>query len=217
LIAVGLPEDRAVEQAPEESIAVVEPRAVARAGLLRMLRRADFRSTRGFESLVRIPTGEAGPGVVVLSLELEEVGVQLSAFRSAAPKSRVLGLAYGRMCSEPVLALLPLLDGLVQTVTPEHLRVAIGCIRGGHHYFEGGVPADVWRRMAPGTRPPLLSDRERQVLRLLGEGLKDAELAARLGCSVARAKALVRAVLRKTGSRNRAQAATVGVREGWVG
>jgi hypothetical protein len=37
---VGLPEDRAVEQAPEESIAVVEPRAVARAGLLRMLRRA---------------------------------------------------------------------------------------------------------------------------------------------------------------------------------
>jgi DNA-binding NarL/FixJ family response regulator len=62
-----------------------------------------------------------------------------------------------------------------------------------------------------------LTTRQREVLRLLAEGLDNAEIAARLGISERTARAHVSGVLRRLGVSNRTQAAVAAVRAGWRG
>jgi DNA-binding CsgD family transcriptional regulator/tetratricopeptide (TPR) repeat protein len=70
----------------------------------------------------------------------------------------------------------------------------------------------------PATRanPAGLTGRQLEVLGLLAEGLSDAEVAERLHISRKTAGHHVGAILRKLGVSNRTEAATVGLREGWV-
>ena len=75
--------------------------------------------------------------------------------------------------------------------------------------------------MGRGTPPPedpvaLLSDREREVLALLGEGLSNKDLAARLFVAEKTVKTHVSAVLSKLHLTDRTQAALFAVRHGLV-
>lgn len=65
-----------------------------------------------------------------------------------------------------------------------------------------------------GQERPAFSKRERQVLRLLAEGMSDKEIAAVLALSVHTVSNHVRRILRKTGSSNRVIAVNVARREG---
>jgi DNA-binding NarL/FixJ family response regulator len=66
--------------------------------------------------------------------------------------------------------------------------------------------------------PPVpLTARQREVLRLLADGLDNAEIAERLGISKRTARAHVSDVLERLGVENRTQAAVTAVRHGWVG
>ncbi|CAM5327052.1 DNA-binding response regulator [Streptomyces spiroverticillatus] len=74
------------------------------------------------------------------------------------------------------------------------------------HMLQGGPPAEdastaLERRLAP------LTDRERDVLALLGEGLPNLLIADRLGIGVGTVKTHVGAILDKTGTDSRVQAA----------
>jgi len=61
-----------------------------------------------------------------------------------------------------------------------------------------------------------LSEREREVLRLLAAGKENAEIAAELFVSLATVKQNVSSLLAKLGASNRVQAAIIGVRSGLV-
>lgn len=61
-----------------------------------------------------------------------------------------------------------------------------------------------------------LTDREKQILRLVCEGLSNAEIAARLVISAETVKSELKRIFRKIGVRNRTQAAVLVVRESWL-
>ena len=107
---------------------------------------------------------------------------------------------------------------LTKDLGPEALQRAVRGIRTGDLPMSRAMAAEVVRSMAgdrrrPGsakaTGDPLaeLSDRERQVLHQLAEGLTDREIADRLGISPRTVETHVGSILHKLGVRNRAQAA----------
>jgi DNA-binding NarL/FixJ family response regulator len=62
-----------------------------------------------------------------------------------------------------------------------------------------------------------MTDREREVLALLGEGLSNLEISQRLFLSVGTVKEYVSAILTKLGAANRVRAAVLAHRAGLVG
>ncbi|HET8586829.1 MAG TPA: response regulator transcription factor [Candidatus Limnocylindria bacterium] len=75
-----------------------------------------------------------------------------------------------------------------------------------------GLPEALMRRMSGGT--PRLSDRERQVLELLAQGLGVNAIAGRLYVSESTAKSHIAKVYEKLGAANRAQALVAAMRAG---
>jgi DNA-binding NarL/FixJ family response regulator len=88
------------------------------------------------------------------------------------------------------------------------------------------MPTQDWSPQAsPAVRPSssgsesvrrALTDREKQILRLVCDGLSNAEIAAQLAISPETVKSELKRIFRKIGVRNRTQAAGVLVREGWL-
>ncbi|MEU3896539.1 response regulator transcription factor [Streptomyces sp. NPDC045251] len=72
------------------------------------------------------------------------------------------------------------------------------------------------RSAASGERVAVLSDREREVLGMLGAGLSNAEIARRMHLVEGTIKAYVSAILQRLGVRNRVQAAIVAHEAGLV-
>jgi DNA-binding NarL/FixJ family response regulator len=72
-------------------------------------------------------------------------------------------------------------------------------------------------RLRPrGPSGMLLSAREQEVLRLLAEGCDTTEIATRMAYSERTVKNIIRAILERLGSRNRAHAVAFATREGIV-
>ena len=61
-----------------------------------------------------------------------------------------------------------------------------------------------------------LTERQHEVLRLLADGLDNAQIALRLGISQRTARAHVSSVLERLGVENRTQAAVTAVRQGYI-
>ena len=107
---------------------------------------------------------------------------------------------------------------LTKDLGPEALQRAVRGIRAGDLPMSRAMAAEVVRSMAGDRRrtgsakttaDPFaeLSDREQQVLRHLGDGLTDREIATRLGISPRTVETHVGSILHKLGVKNRAQAA----------
>ena len=100
---------------------------------------------------------------------------------------------------------------LLKDVRPEELVDAIRVVAAGNSLFGPAATRRLVERFAqppPEPTPALgeLTEREREILRLLARGLSNAELARRLYLSEATVKTHVSAVLRKLGVRDRLQA-----------
>ncbi|MEV5571981.1 response regulator transcription factor [Spirillospora sp. NPDC052269] len=81
---------------------------------------------------------------------------------------------------------------------------------------EQAVAARDARAAEPGSAAPDLTDREREVLTLVAEGLANAEIAARLHLGVTTVKTHLASLLAKTGCQNRVQLAVHAARNDLV-
>jgi DNA-binding NarL/FixJ family response regulator len=113
---------------------------------------------------------------------------------------------------------------LLKDVTPEHLVAAVRLVRSGDALLAPAITRRLVERFAGRDADTAalhrdlsaLTPRELEVLRLLAEGLSNAELAARLYLSEATVKTHVARILAKLGLRDRVQAVIVAYETGLV-
>jgi DNA-binding NarL/FixJ family response regulator len=110
---------------------------------------------------------------------------------------------------------------LTKDVDPEALRAAVRTVAEGNALLTPSVTrrvvdafASAPHRMPDTSRLELLSDRERDVLALVGEGLSNQEIAERLYMSPLTAKTHVSRILQKFGARDRAQLVVIAFQTG---
>jgi DNA-binding NarL/FixJ family response regulator len=113
---------------------------------------------------------------------------------------------------------------LLKDVTPEHLVAAVRLVRTGDALLAPAITRRLVERFA--RRDPddaavhrdlgALTARELEVLRMLAQGLSNAELAARLHLSEATVKTHVARILGKLALRDRVQAVVLAYRTGLV-
>jgi two-component system, NarL family, nitrate/nitrite response regulator NarL len=107
---------------------------------------------------------------------------------------------------------------LPKTMPPEHFGAALNVLLAGGTY----LPTDILQAARAdgereGARSTLnLTARERQVLVELATGASNKEIGRHLDLAEVTVKLHVRQILKKVGARNRAEAATVAVREGLI-
>jgi len=118
---------------------------------------------------------------------------------------------------------------LVKDTEPADLLRGIRAVAGGDALLSPGVTRRLIAEFASRARAPrsprelaALTDREREVMALVGEGLSNEEIAERLVVSPATAKTHVSRAMIKLGARDRAQLVVFAyeaglVRPGWLG
>lgn len=109
---------------------------------------------------------------------------------------------------------------LLKDSTREELIAAIEGTAAGRTHVDPAVAGRLLRQVAKGGSAPThvdlgsLTDRERDVLRLLGRGVNNADIAARLHLSEGTVRNHVSAILQKLGVQDRTQAALVAMQSG---
>jgi DNA-binding NarL/FixJ family response regulator len=113
---------------------------------------------------------------------------------------------------------------VLKTGDPQEIIAGVRAVAAGAAYLSPLITRRVLDGMptAPGagaarTAVAALTDRERDVLRLLADGLSNAEIGARLHLVEGTVKIHVSALLARLGARNRVQAAVLAHRAGLVG
>jgi DNA-binding NarL/FixJ family response regulator len=202
---------------------LVDDHAVVREGL-----RAFLRLVPGIEVVGEAADGVAAarlaadlrPDVVLLDLVMPggDGIVALRALREAAPQTRVLVLTSFTDDAQIFAALEAGAAGyLLKDVEPDALAAAVREVAAGRPALDPGVATRLMRR--PATAPAslaALTARERDVLRLIVEGLANKEIAGRLGIAEKTVKSHVSRVLDKLGLADRTQAAVFAIRTGMV-
>ncbi|MEU1516396.1 response regulator transcription factor [Streptomyces sp. NPDC005811] len=111
---------------------------------------------------------------------------------------------------------------LLKRAAPERLVDAVRTVAAGHTLLDPLVTRPLVDRLVTprgtpdDTRLRHLTSRETEILRLIAEGLSNAELADRLGIAESTVKTHVKRILHKIGARDRAGAVAVAYRSGLV-
>ncbi|HEU5037258.1 MAG TPA: response regulator transcription factor [Nocardioides sp.] len=112
---------------------------------------------------------------------------------------------------------------LLKTAPPETLVAAVRTVAGGEALLDPRITRRLIQeyvaRPAPGHSDQVLAgltERERDLLRLVARGLSNKEIAARESLSEATVKTYLGRLLAKTGSRDRAQLVVLGYESGLV-
>ncbi|MEU4604742.1 response regulator transcription factor [Kribbella sp. NPDC023972] len=115
---------------------------------------------------------------------------------------------------------------LLKDVTPEHLAAAVRLVTTGDALLAPSITRRLVERFAVGEHGPtqpavhrdlaVLTPRELEVLTLMGHGLSNAELAAKLTLSEATVKTHVARIFAKLSLRDRAQAVVLAYETGLV-
>ena len=112
----------------------------------------------------------------------------------------------------------------LKTIEWEQLIAVIQLIQGGGAYLDPQVARVVARMLKPTisaiSQPqmpfPVLSGREREILKLIAEGCSNQEIAHQLYLSLGTVKSYVRMILNKLSVDDRVQAAAIAVRQGLI-
>lgn len=194
----------------EVRVAVVAAYPTSRAGLRAMLEAAE-----GFRVVADLPLhSPLEGGVDVLVVEVEDPAAL------AFDEDDVPGLPTVYLWPAPV----PVDTGgvptpsahLLKDATAAEIAAAINSVVLGLSVFDPAILAASSRAQAPGMTADLegLTDRERQVLELLADGLTNKAIALRLGISDHTVKFHVGAILSKLGAESRTEAVTLAHRGG---
>jgi DNA-binding NarL/FixJ family response regulator len=117
---------------------------------------------------------------------------------------------------------------LVKDTEPDELVQAVRVVAGGDALLSPSVTKQLLAEFASRAKEPIqaagleeLTDREREIVALVGEGLSNHEIAERLFVSPATAKTHVSRAMGKLGARDRAQLVVIAyesglVRPGWA-
>ena len=152
------------------------------------------------------------PDVILMDLRMPRVdGIEATRrIAEARPEARVIALT--TYADEPTV-LSALRAGargyLTKDAGAEEIHAAITAVARGQAALDPAVQGHVLAGLvegAPGGLPDGLTPREAEVLRLIAEGLSNAQIADRLVVSPATVKSHVNRVFAKAGVRDRAQA-----------
>jgi NarL family two-component system response regulator LiaR len=202
---------------------LVDDHAVVREGL-----RAFLRLVPGIEVVGEAADGvdavrvaaEVRPDVVLLDLLMPggDGVAALRALREAVPEARVLVLTSFTDDAQIFAAMEAGAAGyLLKDIEPEALAAAVREVAAGNPVLHPRVATRLMRRSAaPVAGLAELTARERDVLRLIVEGLANKEIAGRLGIGEKTVKTHVSRVLDKLHAEDRTQAAVTAIRTGMV-
>lgn len=158
--------------------------------------------------------------VDVLLMDLRMPGVEgtegVAAVRRAAP---ALPIAVVSAIDDPGLVRslfdLGVAAFIPKTEPPELIVAAVRLVLGGGQYFPPRLLVDPGDAAAPSTDPGgALTDRQRDVLRLLARGLPNKLIARDLGLTEGTVKVHLLAIFRALGARNRTEAVLIAQRRG---
>jgi two-component system response regulator DesR len=99
---------------------------------------------------------------------------------------------------------------LLKDSPAEHLANAVRRVKAGGRVVDPELAAEAW------SEPDPLTDRERQVLRMAGDGQTSADIAARLHLSEGTVRNYLSEAISKLGAANRVEAARVAREKGWL-
>jgi len=202
-------------------VLIVDDHSVVREGLRAFLRLQDgievVGEAAGADEAV-IEAAASQPDVVLLDLVMP-AGNGVSAIRGmvdAVPGIRVVVLTSFADDAQIFAAMAAGAAGyLLKDIDPEALAAAIRDVHQGRPALHPSVAVRLMRR--GGALEPSHHDmtaRERDVLRLMVEGLANKQIAQRLGIGEKTVKTHVSRVLAKLGVADRTQAAVLAIREG---
>ena len=165
---------------------------------------------------------ELKPDVVVLDINLPDInGIEVAArLRDAGSRAKLVALS---AFADKRFVTAMLRSGASAYVTKSaagtELVRAIRAVAAGHGYFSpeiaGALASEVRDRPLAGEAQPL-ARREREVLRLIAEGVRSPAIAEQLHVSVATIEVHRRNIMRKLGLRTVAELTKHAIREGIV-
>jgi NarL family two-component system response regulator LiaR len=208
---------------PSIRLLIVDDHSVVREGLRAFLRLQEgidvVGEAAGADEAVRVARASL-PDVVLLDLVMPD-GDGIGAIRrllEVTPSLRVLVLTSFADDAQIFAAMAAGAAGyLLKDVDPEALADGIRDVHAGRPALHPSVAARLMRRtVSPRAAHDDLTARERDVLRLVVEGLANKQIAQRLGIGEKTIKTHVSRVLAKLGVADRTQAAVLAIREGLV-
>lgn len=204
-------------------VVIVEDHALTRAGLRTSL-------ASQFEIAGEAPDGVSGydlilrerPDVAVVDIGLPgEDGIALTQrVRRDSPQTHVVIVTMIDLEQQVIAALAAGADAYcLKNSDPERIVEAVRIAAEGGAYFDPQIAHVVLTRFAP--REQLLSDspltqRETEVLRLIADGIGNAEIAQRLFIGLGTVKGHIRDIMEKLSAADRTQAAVVALRRGYI-
>ncbi|MDF2628369.1 MAG: transcriptional regulatory protein devR [Symbiobacteriaceae bacterium] len=195
------------------TVMVVDDHSVVRMGLIALLSRAPGFAVVGEAGRVAEALEKAEalvPDVVLMDVRLPDgSGIECCrAIRTRRPETKVLMLTSYDDRDAAIAAVMAGAAGyLLKQVEPEELLRAVRLVAGGACLLDSKVASGVLEYIRRGSPEGDLSERERSILHLIGEGMTNREIAARLFLSEKTVRNYVSIILQKMGLSNRTQAA----------
>lgn len=161
------------------------------------------------------------PDIVLMDLSMPVLdGVEATRrIKRIAPQIRVLILTVANCERRVAEALAAGADGYaLKKLGHDELMAAIGSVRTGKHYLGPGLNEEAVREYLDGadTVAVALTAREREVLRLIAQGLKNREIADTLSIAIKTVETHRTKIMQKLDLHNSAELATYAMRRGLI-
>lgn len=197
-------------------VLVVDDHPVVRQGLIGMLEEAPDivivgQGRNGHEAIAVFQQQQ--PDVALMDLRMPEMGgVQaITVICNKIPDARIIVLTTYDSDEEIYQGLRAGAKGyLLKDSEPAELLTAIRTVNRGQQYIPPNVAAKLVQRMTA----PELSDRELEVLQLVGQGMSNQEISTALDISESTVKTHINRILSKLDVKDRTQAAIIALKRG---